>query len=85
MGTSWPAQAALEDAGAIALQVGLDPLQRVHGVVEAGEMLLDGGDDAVLLGEGREGEWKCLDYCLADIDICSITNLGPRDHFVLQK
>ena len=47
---------SLEDAGPVALQVGLDPLQGGHGGVEAGEVLLDCGDDAVLLGEGREGK-----------------------------
>ena len=42
----------LEDAGAVAFQVGLDALQRGYGGVEAGELLLDLRHDAALLGEG---------------------------------
>ena len=44
----------LEDAGPVALQVGLDTLQRSYGGVKARELLFDLGDDAVLFGEG----WK---------------------------
>jgi hypothetical protein len=45
-----PFDGGLEHRGAIALQVALHPLQRRHGVVEPGEVGLDGFDDAVLLG-----------------------------------
>ena len=42
----------LEDAGPVALEVGLDATEGGGGGVEAGELRLDGGDDAALLREG---------------------------------
>ncbi|MDE2716948.1 MAG: hypothetical protein OXI33_08025 [Chloroflexota bacterium] len=46
----------LEDAGSVTLQVGLNSLQRGYGGVEARELPLDLADDAVLFGEGWEGD-----------------------------
>ena len=45
----------LQDAGAVAIQVGLGSLQRGCGGVEAGELLFDLGDYAALLVEGWKG------------------------------
>ena len=44
----------LENAGPVALQVGLGPFEGGYGGVQPGELLLDFGDDAVLFGEGWE-------------------------------
>jgi hypothetical protein len=55
-------QAALagsfEDGGFVASQLGPGTPQGSHAGIQAGELLFDLGDDALLLGEGREG--KCL-------------------------
>ena len=40
----------LEDAGPVAFQIGLGPFQRGYGGVEPGEVFLDFGDYAVLIG-----------------------------------
>ena len=41
-----------EEAGAVTLEVGLGALEGGYRGVEAGELLFDFGDDAVLFGEG---------------------------------
>ena len=53
----------LEDAGPVAPQVGLGAAEGGDGGVETGELGLDGGDDAALFGEGREGEGDSSCYC----------------------
>ena len=57
-----PLDGGLEHRGPIPLQVPLHPLQRRHGVVEPGEVALDGLDDAVLLGEGASGAGRLATF-----------------------
>ena len=57
----------LEDAGAVACEVGLGALERGDGGVEAREVALDGGDDAALLGEGWEGDGRLFNMLSLDV------------------
>ena len=45
-----------EDGGAVAFEGDLGAFERGDASIEPGELLLDGGDDAALFGEGGEGE-----------------------------
>jgi hypothetical protein len=74
----------VEDGGAIAFEVAAGALQGGGGGVEATEVVVEGGDDAVLFGEGGYQEWKGLEYGLTDIllgsTLAQMVKLRPLRH-----
>jgi len=59
----------LQHGGAVLLQAGAGTLQRGYARIEPRELLLDGGDDAALLGEGSD--WDAISLQRLSIDACN--------------
>ncbi|MCI0441129.1 MAG: hypothetical protein L0177_18660, partial [Chloroflexi bacterium] len=66
-----------EDGGSVALEVGLDPLERGDGFVETGELLLDLRDDTFLLVEWRDRNFKAEELGGIDAVDCSALLRAP--------
>ena len=67
-----PFARSLEYRRTVALQSRLRCLERRHTRIEPRQLCLDGCDDAVLLGEGREGDWASIK------EPCRNTQLSSR-------